>query len=345
MSDLNSSDDSSGSDFNIEKSPKYNILTRPKRRINSEKVSNIDHTCLSSSESEDEDFVPGSDEINDDINNFSDESIDSEQETENENKNFDGIKNEETDREFSIILENPCKISNRNSNAVRDSSIPVKRGPYKKVKDGIKTTKKERNVKTTATKSNVTKTKKRKYKKHQVFGNPMSDEETKKFISNFKNSKIKMEKKNKSKKIKKTCINNEDSTMTYKTAGTSNTGRNNFLKCSYDLFLIYFILKGPCVKCHIHTTDSTSFPIYGVYQSHSETSESVVQRVGFTRERIPPIINQKSPWTCVFCHNRSEFINGIGCLFGPYRLSTDPDEEDITVEYKPCIEINKKLFT
>ncbi len=86
-------------------------------------------------------------------------------------------------------------------------------------------------------------------------------------------------------------------------------------------------------------------PIYGVYQSHSETSESLVQRAGFIRERIPPIINQKSPWTCVFCHNRSEFINGIGCLFGPYRLSTDPDEEDITVEYKPCIEINKKLFT
>jgi len=231
MSDLNSSDDSSGSDFNIEQSPKYNILTRPKRRINSEKVSNIDHTFLSSSESEDEDFVPGSDEINDDINNFSDESIDSEQETENENKNCDGIKNKETDKDCSIILENPNKISNRNSDAVRDSSIPVKRGPYKKVKDGIKTTKKEKKnsfMKTTATKSNVTKTKKRKYKKHQVFGNPMSDEETKKFISNFKNSKIKMEKKTKSKKIKKTCINNEDSTMTYKTAGTSNTGKNFF---------------------------------------------------------------------------------------------------------------------
>ncbi len=97
----------------------------------------------------------------------------------------------------------------------------------------------------------------------------------------------------------------------------------------------YCAKKGPHVKCQLIKTESTSFKIYEVYQSHNEIIETNVQKLG-VREKIPPIINQKSPWTCALCHNQSKFINGIGCLFGPYRLSTNPDDDDLSIEYKPC---------
>jgi len=158
-------------------------------------VNNLD-ALHGSSESEDEDFVPSDDE-----------SMSSDQEIDGHNKNIVDMSLESTERKNSENDENFTRATTGSSSYLACGiSKKDKSGPHKKELRGCTSKPKSSTIKTD--KTNEIKTKKRKYKKQKVFGNPNSDEETEKFIKNFKNSKIKMVRKKKTIKSKEESANN-----------------------------------------------------------------------------------------------------------------------------------------
>lgn len=164
--------------------------------------------------------------------------------------------------------------------------------------------------------------KKRKYKKRKQtpFADPQSDEETKKILSSFRNQKIVIKKKpklpkpaNKSTQLKPKVAKQEDS----------------------DLTVVAKSGTGPFVR-RIESTGAV--PMYMVYQSHSTHDSNFgieSNKKGLVvREKAPPIMDQSIPWVCSLCHSRPYAINGLGGLFGPYRVSLNELDEDQTIEYK-----------
>lgn len=168
--------------------------------------------------------------------------------------------------------------------------------------------------------------KKRKYKKRKQmpFADPQSDEETKKILNSFRNRKIVIKKKpkpsklaNKSTKVKTNVAKQEDS----------------------DLTVVAKAGTGPFVR----RIESGAAPMYMVYQSHltndsNYSIESNTKKGMVVREKAPPITDQSVPWVCSLCHMRPYAINGLGGLFGPYRVSSLNElDEDQTIEYKASI--------
>lgn len=157
--------------------PKYNILSRPKRNINYQNITNdINPSLLSSSESEDEDFIPMS-EIDNTDHGLWDETFSSSNSDDDENE----VQNGSEDKiEYAKEVPKTSKQSDKVSK--NSETIPTK---TENLENGYSDEKTE--------KTPIKKQKRRRRKKVQVFGEPLSDEETKKFISNFKNSNIKMD--------------------------------------------------------------------------------------------------------------------------------------------------------
>lgn len=276
---------------NDESNFNYNILSRPKRPIHFKKmvlpVKNDTALESDSDSSEDEDFKPENDKIldissgNSSDNNSEDNSINTDEE---------------------VIEKNPKKLKSdkkvfkttENSNC-KDKKIIKKSAPE------------------TLNSSLVKKKRKRRTKK-EIYGNPMSDEETKKFISSFKNSKIIVKKEKKSPKN----ISNNKNDISIKTMVGENSG--------------------PFIKNSTQKINSKDFPLYTVYQSHSMINideSNMIKKGVLSKEKIPPIICQKSPWLCVVCHHRPNQFDSLGDLFGPYRISLDNNDEDLTLEFKP----------
>lgn len=97
--------------------------------------------------------------------------------------------------------------------------------------------------------------------------------------------------------------------------------------------IFYETIKGPYIKRSTHQENSSTFSTFSVYQSRNNFEDGSHKRIVITKEKIPPIIDQHSLWRCVFCHNKEKCIDGLGELFGPYRIDKSLPE-DLTIEYK-----------
>lgn len=314
------SESSGGADlFDSQPSRKYNILSRPKRKIHSTKAE-VMLPVESTDSSEDEDYVlTGDDTLSEHTEDSSEASQNSDSDSNDMNGTDDGPK-------CSKVMQIKSNQKSKNKNVKMNKGL--------KLKKTAQSNKSPKSIKKTGT-ANGDDTKdstgiikkKRKYtKKKQIFGNPLSDEETQKFISSFKNSKINL-KNSSNKKLKKS----------HQAAGTSNVNKNTKSE-SINYPPQPTACSGPFIKSTTHYINSTSYSTYVVCQSHEPADTNDItctnKKERIAKEKIPPITDQKSAWVCTLCNKQPKFIDGIGDLFGPYRISLNETDEDLTLEYR-----------
>ena len=209
------------------------------------------------------------------------------------NGSYEVEENSSSDSSHETIKEDPKPKEEKSIPKNKENEVKDIKRKY------IKKPKKESTFK-----NDEPKIKKRKYKKKK---SPviMSDGETQKFIKSFKNSNIIQS------KSKKKPVNNL-SPICQRVQSTQNSG--------------------PHIKRSAHTEHSMTYSTFSVHQSKNDFEDGH-KRILVTREKIPPIFDQTSQWRCVFCHNKPKCIDGLGDLFGPYRIDKN-QPEDLTIEYK-----------
>ena len=230
---------------------------------------------------------------------------------------------ESEDEDFLPNEESSEDIVNEPENCETNTDVDLASKQTKKL---LKT---ENAKKMPAEEPTTTVKKKRKYKKRKqqpFLVDPQSDEETKKILNSFRNAKLGENLKSKSAKLLPKSKLTTKKTKLEKLPDTT-------LFPDPDLTCQPKVYAGPYIRC----VTSSAAPMFMVYQSHSahDSKFDVEAKKGMTiREKAPPITDQTIPWICSLCHTRPHSINGIGSLFGPYRVSLSELEEDQTLEYR-----------
>ena len=336
---------SNENDIFIKPSQSYDVKLRPKRDIDFKKISpellkRIE--ALDPNDESDEDFIPDDDDDSLNVSKGSDDDDDDEDEDEetdgsdnendnnnlsnDDNKNNSGINTSENDSDLEsksdkVTLKNgKHKLSSNLDNGVNKKKIRKSLKANKSIGDGTKPEAKVKNPKT----------KPKKRVKKKINKNFESDEETQKLMQSFKCSKIvRKDKKSLNTSTSKTHLN-----------GINVKQENNHLE---PVKLIHQN-TGPYAKRTKqsiqlkNTKDTITYPIYLVCQHSSSTNSEnkmndelnnhLNRNKLVVKETIPPIIDKSSStWICALCNNKPNQINGLGELYGPYRVSLCLDED------------------
>lgn len=300
---------------------KYNILERTKRTgiattIDESKINPELLKQLEEDSSDDEDFIPDiSSSMNEDENDHDDDdgsSDSSDDSSESENENEDKMNSDERSTSEIRGENDDSRLNGHNEDTVTSiskSSTTKRKSTSRKstgsvVKKGSKAKKKA--------KSKI----QLKYKE--------IDEEALKILKSFKNvpkvSPTNQQRQTPSdaKKRKSGTVEKEDRSM-IRPSGV-NTGpyvqrvKQKLMHDSSQLSEYYM-----CVVKQSETASESNTSVAG--GNLVETSgryKSVVPR-----ERSFPIERKDEPWICCFCSNKANFMDGIGELYGPYRVSDD----------------------
>ena len=257
----------------------YNILSRPKRNIILNNVTNNQFDQSDDDDEDDEDFKDFS---------MSSRSSSSDDASDNDNNETKSI-NEETIAQ-SVDLNK--------------KTIVKKEAKIKKVKTEAKTSAATKTKRTTLIKKN-------KLKKILNQKKLDSNKEIDKMLSTFKNVNKKQISKNKQ-RISNGYIGDMEHSNTH-------------------------IYTGPFVKQNKHKNYSTYIVVGSQLPETEQSNENVAKTTELLipREKMNSIKDSSVEyWTCSLCHGRPNSLEGLGPLFGPYRLNQPDDSEEKGLKFK-----------
>lgn len=67
-----------------------------------------------------------------------------------------------------------------------------------------------------------------------------------------------------------------------------------------------------------------------IIKNHNNTNDQSVElsskyKLIVPKEKQPVLVDSKTPWLCSLCLNAANCLNGLGDLYGPYRINKDQD--------------------
>ena len=310
-------EDSSSSSPNTEKE-QYNILSRPKRNIilntNADNLVN-EHIQLNDSDSDDEDFCLENSNKNSSCNssastygsNSSVNSSSSEDENGNDQLKIDQNKPKEQ-KDSNEVVRVKRKYTKRKNNPNNENEIKKEVKKPKETNSSGKSPK----MKTSSKKS------KNKLKKILNAKKLEQDNENDKFLSTFKNVKTKV-------KTPSGTTKKANRTQNYIKEETQSISETNH---GYS---------GPFARQIVHSgpnDKSKSYSTYIVVSNHlndlnttdlmSDPANAKIETL-VPRERIEQIDdpNNVTDWVCSLCHFKPNHYDGLGPLYGPYKISIE----------------------
>jgi hypothetical protein len=330
-----------------EKKIKFNILTRPKRQIHYQKLSAnkelLDQIGTLSDESDDEEFIPTSKSGQKNLNTSKENNTESDSCGQNSlDSSREDIDSDDTEDNSETDISSDFSENESNNKVIMDKI-------EKSLSKTIKINQNENDSKSLSisesknTKSidKKVKTKLNKSKKSKIQAKIFEfDQETQKIINSFKKSKISIKKnfkcnEEKRSKTKRSIRSNIEQKNTKENASQLNSSNDKQVN------------QGPFVwtirqQVNIDKNKTIELPIHVVKQQHSAINNDENEFLNsdpmeltqkykrlLPKEKHFPVLKpemdleDKSEWVCSFCMNGPNFTNGIGELFGPYRVSSD----------------------